>query len=114
MSETKDEIAADRDRLQQELDTANARIAQLEQERPALAGPARPANPEPRFELSAGEQAELQTQGFTRSVRDSSVIVADDYPDLVDRDAMTDAARAANDREKQARERRAADTVREG
>jgi hypothetical protein len=113
MSETKDEIAADRDRLQQELDAANARVAQLEQER-TTAAPARPANPEPRFELSAGEQAELQTQGFTRSVRDSSIIVADDYPDLVDRDAMTDAARAANDREKQARERRAADAVREG
>lgn len=111
-NETKDEIAADRDQLRQELDAARARIAVLEQEK-AAAPPVRPANPEPRFELSAGEQAELQTQGFTRSVRDSSVIVADDYPDLVDRDSMTDAAREANDREKRNRERRAADQVRE-
>jgi hypothetical protein len=105
MSETKDEIAAERDDLKSQLDVLRAENATLRQ---AATANTRPANPEPRFELSAGEQAELQTNGFTRSVRDSSVIVASDFPHLVDVEQMTDAARAASERELAARDKRAA------
>jgi hypothetical protein len=103
--QTKDQIAAERDDLKSQLDVLRAENATLRQ---AANASARPANPEPRFELSAGEQAELQTQGFTRSVRDSSVIVASDFPKLVNMDEMTDEAKAASERELAARNKRKA------
>lgn len=90
-----------------------ARVAALEADNERLRAElgqraGRPANPEPRFELSAGEQQELQTQGFTRAVRDSRVIVYSDFPDLVDVDHMTDEAKIAGDRAKADRDKRPA------
>lgn len=104
MAETKDDIAAERDELRQALDVERAKVAELQQKLGTVGAAARPANPEPRFELSAGEQADLQLHGFTRSVRDSSVIVASDYPDLVDRASMTKDALEADDRERRKRD----------
>jgi hypothetical protein len=103
MSETKDEIAAERDQLRQELDTARAENATLRQQIGNV-GAQRPANPEPRFELSEGERAELELQGFTRSVRDSSTIVASDFPNLVDPDKLSDSAKANDKRERERRD----------
>jgi hypothetical protein len=72
--------------------------AENEQLRAQLAGVrtgiVRPANPEPRFELSAGEQSDLQLNGVTRSVRTGRTIFADDYPDHIDESALSEQARA--------------------
>lgn len=90
MSETK----ADLEARVAELEEQNARLrADLDAARAGTAT-ARPANPEPRFELTAGEQAELQTTGVTRSLRTGLEITADEHPDFVDLDALSDTARA--------------------
>lgn len=88
MSETKDEIAAERDALRAENEQLRAQL------QTAQTVPARPANPEPRFELSEGEREELQRTGVTRSVRTSQEVVASDYSDLVDESQLDERARA--------------------
>lgn len=60
----------------------------------ARTGVVRPADPEPRFQLSAGEQSDLQLNGVTRSARTGLTIFADDYPDFVDVSALSAQARA--------------------
>jgi hypothetical protein len=98
MSETKDEIAAERDALRAENEQLRAQLAST-----TSATYLRAANPEPRFELSAGEQHDLQVHGVTRSARTGKAITAEDFPDQVDLDALSDTARDAIARENERR-----------
>lgn len=86
------DLRAENDRLQRENEQLRAQVA-MSIAASTVYG--RAANPEPRFELSAGEQADLQLNGVTRSVRTGQTIVATDYPNLVDQAALTDKAKAA-------------------
>lgn len=43
--------------------------------------------------LSAGEQSDLQLNGVTRAPLTGALLVADDYPHLVDLDALSEQAR---------------------
>lgn len=43
--------------------------------------------------LSAGEQSDLQLNGVSRSPLTGALLVADDYPHLVDLDALSEQAR---------------------
>lgn len=71
--------------LEQELADARAENESLRRQLAERPGTAlgRPANPEPRFELSAGEAADLAQHGHTRSARTGETILASDFPDEV-------------------------------
>jgi hypothetical protein len=88
MSETKPATG-----LQAEVERLRAENATLRQQIAASNRPA--ANPEPRFELSAGEQSDLQVHGVTRSARTGQAITAEDYRDEVDLEALSEAAKAS-------------------
>ncbi len=107
MPETKQtEVKQPTVNLQAEVDRLRAENESLRRQLTSAGRPA--ANPEPRFELSAGEQHDLQVHGVTRSVRNGGTLVASDFPDEVDQAALSDEAKAADARERKARDARTA------
>lgn len=69
--------------LEQELADLTRENESLRRQLAERPGPGRPANPEPRFELSAGEAADLQQHGWARSVRTGETILASEHADAV-------------------------------
>jgi hypothetical protein len=83
-----EQLRAENEFLAQQRDEAHLRVTEL------ATAARQPANPEPRFALSAGEQADLQTHGVTRSVRTGRQLLAEDFPDHVDQSALSEQALA--------------------